>query len=126
MRYYRLLFLSILLLQCSSQESFRTESTESLPASHLVNEAAIPPSVDGIPGPGSDSPVSNTHSPISLTADTVKSRTALAPKDTLEPQQLYISQRLEDARLHYLAALAAQDAGDSTRCADEFEMAIAA
>jgi membrane-bound lytic murein transglycosylase D len=91
-----------------------------------VNEAAIPPSVDGIPGPGSDSPVSNTHAPISLTADTVKSRTALAPKDTLEPQQLYISQRLEDARLHYLAALAAQDAGDSTRCADEFEMAIAA
>ncbi len=126
MRYYRLLFLSILVLQCSSQESFRTESTEALPSSRLVNEAAIASSVDGIPGPSSDSPVSHTHSSISLTADTVKSRMALAPQDTLEPQQLYISQRLEDARLHYLAALAAQDAGDSTRCADEFELAIAA
>lgn len=126
MKYFRLLFLSIVFLHCSSQESFRTDSTAESP--HLPpllgdSETAAAPSLTATNGHTTD--VHDRSSFISTASDTVKRNALTADPDTAEQQQLYISQKLEAARLHYLAALEAQEVGDSTLCAAEFERAIA-
>lgn len=126
MTYFRLLFLSIVFLHCSSQESFRTDSTGESPRTlPLVEDSESGTSHGLATSSANGTSVPSELSLISTAADTVKRSTSVADPDTVEQQQLYLSQKLEAARLHYLAALAAQEVGDSTLSAVEFENAIA-
>lgn len=130
MKYFGLLFLSIVFLHCSSQEFFRSgspaESHQSFPLVKNSESDAARGSSSDTRSNGHKSTDGITSSLFSTSEDTVRGPTLSSEQDTVEQQQLYISQKLEAARLHYLAALAAQEVGDSTLCAVEFESAIAA
>lgn len=125
-----LLFVVFLLIGCSAHETIQTASSleeggELVPPSEphfsFSPSTAIEAMHSSIAAQVADSVLyrSDTTRSINKTLQVVEG-------DSLENQQLYISQKLEEARQHYLAALTAQESGDSTRGAIEFENAITA
>ncbi|RPI06334.1 MAG: LysM peptidoglycan-binding domain-containing protein [Ignavibacteriae bacterium] len=124
-----------LVLGCSTEQASHS-NTDSVSQSSVS-----PPSVSQIKSP-SDKDVrlsslekQNGHHPL---AGKVKSRAADSTNnaadsayangngvpDTLSEDMEIILQRLEQARQHYLLALASQESGDSVSCGIEFEAAI--
>ncbi len=125
-----LLFVVFLLIGCSAHETIQTASS--------LEEGGelIPPSEPHFSFSPSTAREAMHSSIAAQVADSVLYRSdttrsinktlQVVEGDSLENQQLYISQKLEEARQHYLAALTAQESGDSTRGAIEFESAITA
>jgi membrane-bound lytic murein transglycosylase D len=123
MKYFLLCVLSVLTLSCSSKQATRSD-TEFKRVEKLVKELAASDSTILL------SPidtVSHSTSPGATRADTGRGRSisdAVAPGDSLDDESALIAEKLESARQHYLTALNAQEAGDSSLCEREFEQAI--
>ncbi len=119
--------LCALVIGCSSESSARKESLfarieqEAKKSSSPAFNSAIPDTL-----PVSNSTLSIPSSPSRLTDSIDVSRNAkdVAPKDSLEDESVVVAQKLEQARQHYLSALSAQEAKDSTLSEQEFENAI--
>jgi membrane-bound lytic murein transglycosylase D len=123
MKHILLCVLSVLSLNCSSEKTTRS-NTEINRIEKLVKELSISDSTILLSPIDS---VSHMTSPGTVPADTVHNRNisgTVAPGDSLEDESALIAEKLELARQHYLAALNAQEAGDSTLCEREFEQAI--
>ena len=108
--------IGLFILGCSSQDSLRTEAPP--PTSDDVS-AAAEPSTDVLHGLSTGSTeLTSLQQPVApevVQADTIlpaKSDSLGVVADSSESQQLYISEKLEEARQHYLAALAAEEAND--------------
>ncbi|HVN48219.1 MAG TPA: LysM peptidoglycan-binding domain-containing protein [Bacteroidota bacterium] len=69
-------------------------------------------------------PSMTSNTDTAIQSDTAQSNFNHSMADTSENDIEQILQNLEQARQHYLLALAAQDAGDSISCQAEFETAI--
>jgi membrane-bound lytic murein transglycosylase D len=110
MQRFVITFLSIVILSCSSERTTRSHAdTSSNPSSiNFKNLAA-----DTV---NSSSDTSN----IKINGN----GNAAGFADTSDYDSELILQRLEQARQHYLLALASQEAGDSLSCGTEFETAI--
>ncbi|MGH2568678.1 MAG: LysM peptidoglycan-binding domain-containing protein [Bacteroidota bacterium] len=125
-----LLFLILYFVGCSSQESIRPGSsaeTETNPPLGVESRVSSSPSASSYVSQQGNHDNGTVYSPFK-TDTTLKSLKA-SPSlelDSIDNPQLYIAEKLEEARQHYLAALAAQEVGDSTLCSAEFEGAIEA
>ncbi|MCI0708403.1 MAG: LysM peptidoglycan-binding domain-containing protein [Ignavibacteriae bacterium] len=121
-----LLLIGSLLLSCSTQDAIRSDaSTASEVDSSEKNDSAS--AVTSSSTRDSASQLSElTHAQLRGDTLIVKSDSLDAESDSTADQEIYISEKLEDARQFYLAALTAQEVGDSTLCAQEFENAIQA
>ena len=110
-------FCCALLLSCTSEQSLRPKQTS--PAASSTESITSPVPVNEVP----KAPVAviDTSSTPVLTQTTSLS-TALP--DSLPDESEIIGQKLELARQHYLTALAAQEAKDTTLSEEEFENAI--
>jgi membrane-bound lytic murein transglycosylase D len=110
MQRFVITFLSIVILSCSSERTTRSHAdTSSNPSSiNFKNLAA-----DTV---NSSSDTSN----VKINGN----GNAAGFADTSDYDSELILQRLEQARQHYLLALASQEAGDSLSCGTEFETAI--
>jgi len=113
MRQFVITFLSLILLSCSSEKTTRSSidisnqssnSTDKSFNSIAVDTLYLP--IDTTNGSGNGSGHSN------------------GTVDTSDYDSEIIYQRFEQARQHYLLALASQAAGDSLSCGTEFETAI--
>jgi membrane-bound lytic murein transglycosylase D len=108
--------LCILGVSCSSERSTKGEATL----------ARIEKTINASPGSDSLSRFPSKSQSVSYN-DGVDSDTLLVGAngvpDTTETESVLISRGLEAARQHYVAALAAQEAGDSTLVVPEFENA---
>jgi membrane-bound lytic murein transglycosylase D len=113
----------VLGLRCSSEQATRSD-TEFNRIEKLVKTLSASDSTILLSPIDS---VSHATSPGVIPGDSVRARKiggALAPGDSLEDESALIAEKLESARQHYLTALNAQEAGDSTLCGSEFEQAI--
>ncbi len=110
---HRLLTLLIIFIVfgCSTHETARISTSTD------QSSVSIVPPHD--PDPSSSS--SRIDAEPSLTLPELLAET---PLDTIPDQSVFLASQLELARQHYLAALAAQDDGDTMRSAEEFEHAI--
>jgi membrane-bound lytic murein transglycosylase D len=110
MQRFVITFLSIVILSCSSERTTRSHAdTSSNPSSiNFKNLAA-----DTI-----NSSIDTSNVKINGNGNGIVSA------DTSDYDSELILQRLEQARQHYLLALASQEAGDSLSCGTEFETAI--
>ncbi len=118
MKQFLLGVLCLLMVSCSSERS--TRGDETLARIEKITKQTAPPS-DTIPSSPQSKPVASKDStswPDSLAVG------VNGVADTLETESVLISRGLELARQHYVAALAAQEAGDSTQAVPEFENAI--
>jgi membrane-bound lytic murein transglycosylase D len=117
MKRYLLGLLCLLVVSCSSERSTRGEATlarmEKIAKKSASSRDSIPPS----PPRTQNAPF---NEPVAL-ADTQIVSNGIA--DTVETESVLISRGLEAARQHYVAALAAEEAGDSTMVVPEFENA---
>jgi membrane-bound lytic murein transglycosylase D len=122
MKYSLLCVLCVVSLSCSSKQA--TRPTEIDRVEKLVKDLSATDSTILL------SPidtVSQAPSPTTSRKDTVRGRNVsdvTAPTDSLDDESTLIAEKLESARQHYLSALTAQEAGDSTLCEREFEQAI--
>lgn len=105
----------LVLAACTSGSSTRTDEMFA-----RMGEIARSSSASG------DTVVSGPASRVDLASQSVHISDSLAAilPDSLVDESALIAQKLELARQHYLGALGAQEAGDSTRSEHEFEQAI--
>jgi membrane-bound lytic murein transglycosylase D len=103
-----LVFLSFVIFGCSSDRVLRSRTETSTQSS--IEHSSLRPDADST----------------NLSPDTVNSKNGNGNgvTDTLDNENELILHRLEQARQHYLLALASQEAGDSLGCGTEFELAI--
>ena len=131
MQRFVIAFLSLLILSCSSEQAIHTHTDRAaVPSS---DTQTIIPSGKAIklssfePQNGNKShtskPKSNSSDSLNNSADTTYTNGNSA-SDTLSEDMELILQQLEQARQHYLLALASQESGDSVSCGIEFEAAI--
>lgn len=114
MRYF-LPLLAVLALSCSSDRSVRSEKEEVPPASQTL----------------ASEPTLRADTLFSGSSQTAAPKASSASSDTLQAgitdstdESQVIAQRLELARQHYLIAIGAQEAKDTTLSEQEFEKAI--
>ena len=123
MRRVLLCVLCVFGLSCSSERSTRTESIIA-----RIEEEATQSSSSGSPfrtfQSDSLSAFLTQDSTGKASRQSLPSTDTLAVPDTLEDESVLITQKLEQARQHYLGALGAEEAGDSTLSEREFEHAI--
>ena len=122
--------LSLLVLSCSSEKAIHTKPDLRVQSS---DTQTILPSGKDIklstlePHHGSKSHINKPKvivvDSLNTSADTSYSN-GNAASDTLSEDMEIILQRLEQARQHYLLALASQESGDTVSCGIEFEAAI--
>ena len=125
MQRFVIALLSLLILSCSSEKATHT-STD--PAVQSLDTQITVPSGKEIKlssfkthnGSKSKSGIADSVNNAADTAYTNGNGTS----DTLGEDMELILQRLEQARQHYLLALASQESGDSVSCGIEFEAAI--
>ena len=115
MQRFVIALLSLLIVSCSSEKTTRSKAD-------LEAQSSV---VQTRPHSGKDTKLSqsNTADSISNAADTAYTNGSASLDTTSEDMEL-ILQRLEQARQHYLLALASQETGDSVSCGIEFEAAI--
>lgn len=118
MKRFLLGVLCFLVVSCSSERSTRGEATLAR-IKKIAQESAA--STDTIPPNPSRSQTAAFSDP-GVSADTQVVATN-GSADTLETESILISRGLEAARQHYVAALAAEEVGDSTLVVPEFENA---
>jgi membrane-bound lytic murein transglycosylase D len=120
------LLLCVIVLGCSSAHTTRSDSTASKNnSSSLVVSKVASASTGAVMTIATPSMTNDTAA--STEADTLQAKNGAnghTPADTSENDTEQILQNLEQARQHYLLALASQDAGDSISCQTEFETAI--
>jgi membrane-bound lytic murein transglycosylase D len=126
--------ISLIVLGCSSEQATRT--TPDVTVQSSVPQTKIPSGKDAkIPSlemkngskPHNGKPKSSIPDSVNNAADTSSANgngNGTAVSDTLDEDMEIILQRLEQARQHYLLALASQESGDSVSCGIEFEAAI--
>jgi len=124
MKYFLAGVLCIVLGACSSGPSTRTDDlfarmgeiarSSSTPSSDSTL-STVPPQP-----PSATRPSSSRANDLSVLVEGVNA----PPVDSLADESVLIAQKLELARQHYLAALGAQEASDSTLSEHEFEQAI--
>jgi len=122
--------LSLLFLSCSTEQA--THTSTDLPVQSSVTQSN-PPSGKDIRltpfekqngnKPHSTKSKLNLSDSVNNAVDTAYANGNSAPDSLGEDMEL-ILQRLEQARQHYLLALASQESGDSVSCGIEFEAAI--
>jgi membrane-bound lytic murein transglycosylase D len=122
--------LSLLILGCSSEQATRTKTDLAV---HSSVTQTTPPSGKDIKlsslepqngrKPHISTPKSNAADPVNNAADTAYAN-GNGMSDTSAEDMELILQHLEQARQHYLLALASQESGDSVSCGIEFEAAI--
>jgi membrane-bound lytic murein transglycosylase D len=111
-------FLCSLVVSCSSERSTRGDETfariEKIAKESAASSDTIQPSTFKSHYGSFNNPVAPLDTQIVV---------ANGGADTLETESVLISRGLEAARQHYVAALAAEEAGDSTQVVPEFENA---
>jgi membrane-bound lytic murein transglycosylase D len=118
MKRFFLCFLCFLFASCSSDRSTRGEATFTRIEKIAKQSAA---SSDSIPSPTPWSRSAAANDPIAPPDTQLVATNGIA--DTSETESVLISRGLEAARQHYVAALAAEETGDSTMVVPEFENA---
>ena len=118
MKRFLLGVLCLLVVGCSSERSTRGEATFAR-IKKIAQESAAP--TDTIPS-NSTRLQTTSFTDTAVPADT-QIVAANGAADSLESESLLIFRGLEAARQHYVAALAAEEAGDSTLVVPEFENA---
>ena len=108
----------VLVVSCASERSTRGDATLAR-IEKVAKESAAPP--DSIPPNSSRSQTRAFNEPLAAQDTLIVVTNGVA--DTLETESILISRGLEAARQHYVAALAAEEAGDSTMVVPEFENA---
>jgi membrane-bound lytic murein transglycosylase D len=130
MQRFVIVLISLLILSCSSEQATHTNTDHTVQSS--VAQTAFPSDKDiklssfETQNGGKhhiSKPKSNTADSVNNAADTAYTNGNVA-SDTLNEDMELILQRLEQARQHYLLALASQESGDSVSCGIEFEDAI--
>jgi membrane-bound lytic murein transglycosylase D len=111
--------LCFFVVSCSSERSTRGDTTFSR-IEKIAKESAASP--DSIPPRSSRSQNGAFNGPIAPLDTQIVGANGTA--DSVETESVLISRGLESARQHYVAALAAQETGDSTRAVPEFENAM--
>jgi len=119
MKRFLLGFLCFLVVSCSSERSTKGDATLAR-IEKVAKESAASP--DSIPPNSSRSQTSAFNEPVAPLDTQIVATNGAA--DTLETESVLISRGLEAARQHYVAALAAEEAGDSTLVVPEFENAM--
>lgn len=110
------------LAACSTTETTKTESQSSTSKDQKALTQTPPDTIK--PAIVEATPVApDTIGAAVLEDSTDEQDSTLAEADSTEDAAI-IAQKLEEARQLYLAALSAQEAGDSTACQDGFEKAI--
>lgn len=117
----------VLMLGCSSNSLTRKDSI--FARIEQESKKSSPPAFHSAVA---DAPPVNNPTPTVIISPSVPSDSVAALKDTndvavkdsLDEESLVIAQKLEQARQHYLAALSAQEAKDSTLSEQEFENSI--
>lgn len=111
--------LAFAILSCSSERITRssTKTSSPAPSTQLSKADVQAPKADSIAVPA-DSTNGKTN------GNGHSNGNGVASADTLDNENELILQRLEQARQHYLLAIASQQAGDSLSCGSEFENAI--
>ena len=133
MQRFVIALLSLLILSCSSEQAIHTHTDRAaVPSSDT--QTIIPSgkeiklsSFETQNGNKSHTnrPKSNTSDSLNNSADTTYTNgDNNTVSDTVSEDMELILQRLEQARQHYLLALASQESGDSVSCGIEFEAAI--
>jgi len=113
MRRFVVTFLSFVILSCSSERTTRSYNDTSSQSSNPSNTDLKNLAADTLIG--------------SVDTSNAKKNgngNGAGSVDTSDYETELILQRLEQARQHYLLALASQEAGDSLSCGSEFETAI--
>ena len=121
MQRFVIALISLLLLSCSSEKATHSNTDTSAVQTTLPSGKDIKlSSFESQNGNKQRSKQkSNTADSINIAADSVSTTGNVSPED-----MELILQRLEQARQHYLLALASQQSGDSVSCGIEFEAAI--
>ncbi|MGD1045657.1 MAG: LysM peptidoglycan-binding domain-containing protein [Bacteroidota bacterium] len=132
MQRFVIVLLSLLFLSCSSEQATHTNTDLAVQSS--VAQTTLPSGKDNkltsfeIQNGSKrhiSKPKSNSADSVNNAADTAYiNANGNAASDTLGEDMELILQRLEQARQHYLLALASQESGDSVSCGIEFEAAI--
>jgi membrane-bound lytic murein transglycosylase D len=117
MQRFIIVFLSFIILSCSSERATRSDNGTSSPPTVVQSSGAGPHTLKA------DSIGIFTDSSLVKTNGNGNGNGATSA-DTVDNDNELILQRLEQARQHYLLALASQEAGDSLNCGSEFETAI--
>ena len=115
------------MLGCSSQDTVRTDVTKASGADSSQSNQPLTVVTPQLPSEISTEALSTSQSDSQFFLDSltiVNFDTFSVAADSLAGHETFISEQLEEARQHYLAALSAQEAKDSTLCAEEFEYAI--
>ncbi len=124
-RFFSIL-LCVIILGCSSAHTTRPDSTAVTKNSSSVVYSKVSSASTGTILTIATPPMINDTN-AAFQPDTVQlnaNTNGHGLTDTSESDNEQILQNLEQARQHYLLALAAQDAGDSISCQVEFEAAI--
>ena len=122
MQRFVIALLSLLILSCSSEKATHTNTDTSAVQTTLPSGKDIKlSSFESQNGNKQriSKQKSNTADSVNMAADSVSTNGNASPED-----MELILQRLEQARQHYLLALASQQSGDSVSCGIEFEAAI--
>ena len=127
LRLYHCSFLVVLqnkqLIPVTSPIVQSLDTQKAIPSSKGIKISSIE-ALNGIT-PHISKPKSDTADSLNNAADTVYANgNGGITSDTLNEDMELILQRLEQARQHYLLALASQESGDSVSCGIEFEAAI--
>ncbi|MCX6120677.1 MAG: LysM peptidoglycan-binding domain-containing protein [Ignavibacteriales bacterium] len=130
MQRFVIVVISLLILSCSSEQATRTHTD--IPFQSSVAQTTPPTgkdlklsSLEAHNGskPHLSKPKSHSVDSVGTAADTAYTNGNAASDTSGEDMEL-ILQQLEQARQHYLLALASQESGDSVSCGIEFEAAI--
>jgi hypothetical protein len=113
MRRFAITLLSFVILSCSSERATRSYSDTSSQSSNPSG-----PYLKSLDADTLNSSVDTSNAKINGNGN------GNGSADTSDYDSELILQRLEQARQHYLLALASQEAGDSLGCGTEFETAI--
>lgn len=127
MQRFIIALLSLLILSCSSEKTTRVNTDPAVQSS--ISQTTLPSgkeiklsSLETRNGSKSKSKAADS---VNNTADMIYTNgNGNGASDTLGEDMELILQRLEQARQHYLLALASQESGDSISCGIEFEAAI--
>ena len=132
MQRFVIALISFLILSCSSEQATRTNTDPavqssidqtSLQSDKEIKLSSLKAQNGNKPNIGKQK--SNTADSVINTIDTAYTNgNGNVAADTLAEDLELILQRLEQARQHYLLALASQESGDSVSCGIEFEAAI--
>jgi len=127
MQRFIIALLSLLILSCSSEKTTRVNTDPAVKSS--ISQTTLPSGkeikLSSLETRNGSKSKSNAADSVNNTADMVYTNgNGNGASDTLGEDMELILQRLEQARQHYLLALASQESGDSVSCGIEFEAAI--